>query len=49
MPRERSRLLAAFGSLTIVCDPMAVSVDWNRMMGLRSSTFTLIFSSQSGG
>ena len=32
MPRERSLRLAAFGSLTIVCEPIAVSLAWNLMV-----------------
>src|SRR5262245_35944841 len=34
MPREGSLLLGAFGNLTIVWEPIAVSVAWNLMDGM---------------
>jgi len=38
MPREGSLLLAAFGSLSIVCEPIALSLAWNLIVGINRST-----------
>jgi hypothetical protein len=37
MPREGSLLLAAFGSLSIVCEPIAVSLAWNLIVDINRS------------
>jgi hypothetical protein len=37
MPRDGSWLLAAFGNLSIVCEPIAVSFAWNLIVGMNRS------------
>jgi hypothetical protein len=34
IPRDGSLLLAAFGSLSIVCEPIAVGLPWNLIFGM---------------
>jgi hypothetical protein len=39
IPREGSLLLAASGSLTIVCEPTVVTVAWNLILGMNHHIF----------
>src|ERR1700681_2893085 len=39
IPREGSLLLAASGSLRIVCEPSAVNLAWNLIFGIHHQTF----------
>jgi hypothetical protein len=39
IPREGSLLLAASGSLRIVCEPTAVNLAWNWIFGINHQTF----------
>ena len=38
IPREGSLLLAASGSLRIVCEPIAINLAWNLIFGINHQT-----------
>ena len=45
IPREGSLLLAASGSLRIVCEPIAINLAWNLIFGIKHQTIARLMKS----